>query len=73
MTVHDCVPAVVITTRGLDTTQLAAVTAMMTTLTTQGPYADETPQELSGGWNDRAAALRVSISPAPGAWRSFSA
>ncbi|PPI25603.1 MULTISPECIES: acyl-CoA carboxylase subunit epsilon [unclassified Rathayibacter] len=72
MTASESSPAVVISTPGLDAAEIAAVTAVVTALTSRTEPEPETPQELSGGWNDRTAAVRRPLRPAPGAWRSFS-
>ncbi|QHC70887.1 acyl-CoA carboxylase subunit epsilon [Rathayibacter sp. VKM Ac-2801] len=72
MTASDSAPAVVISTPGLDAAEIAAVTAVVTALTSRTEAEPETPRELSGGWSDRAAAVRRPLRPAPGAWRSFS-
>lgn len=71
MTTQDSSPSVVITTPGLDARQIAAVTAVVTALAAQAPSLPEVPTEVSGGWSDRAAAVRRPLHPAPGAWRSF--
>ncbi|MBF4461872.1 MULTISPECIES: acyl-CoA carboxylase epsilon subunit [unclassified Rathayibacter] len=69
----DSAPAVIIRTPGLDARQLAAVTAVVSAVVAHGEPASEAPPEPHGGWNDRAAAVRSPLHPAPGAWRSFSA
>jgi len=65
-------PSVVITTPGLDAREIAAVTAVVTALAAQSHPVAEVPVVPSGGWSDRAAAVRSPLRPAPGAWRSFS-
>lgn len=65
-------PDVVISTPGLDARQIAAVTAVVTALANRAPAQPEVPVEASGGWSDRASAVRARLHPAPGAWRSFS-
>lgn len=71
MIVNDPVPAVVVSTPGLDARQIAAITAVVAALTAQAPAAVTAPDESSGGWNDRAQAVRTPLRPALGAWRSF--
>jgi glutamine synthetase len=72
MTSSESAPAVVISTPGLDARQIAAVTAVVTALSSRTAAEPETPVVLSGGWNDRAAVVRTPLRPAAGAWRSFS-
>ncbi|KZX20823.1 acyl-CoA carboxylase subunit epsilon [Rathayibacter tanaceti] len=72
MTASDSEPAVVISTPGLDARQIAAITAVVTALASRTSTEPGTPREPSGGWNDRASALRSPLRPAAGAWRSFS-
>lgn len=71
MSAPDSAPAVVISTPGLDARQIAAVTAVVTALAAQTHSEPEVPVEPSGGWSDRAAAVRAPHHAAPGAWRSF--
>lgn len=71
MTAQDSAPAVVISTPGLDAREIAAVTAVVTALAARTQSRPEVPVEPSGGWNDRAAAVRSPLHAAPGAWRSF--
>ncbi|ROQ51936.1 acyl-CoA carboxylase epsilon subunit-like protein [Rathayibacter sp. PhB152] len=72
MSAADSAPTVVITSPGLDAREIAAVTAVVTALAAQSHPVAEVPVVPSGGWSDRAAAVRAPLQPAPGAWRSFS-
>ncbi|AND17072.1 hypothetical protein C5C18_02750 [Rathayibacter tritici] len=72
MVATESAPAVVISTPGLGTADIAAITAVVAALASRTEAEPETPRELSGGWNDRASAVRSPLRPASGAWRSFS-
>ncbi|AZZ49361.1 acyl-CoA dehydrogenase [Rathayibacter rathayi] len=72
MVAIESAPAVVISTPGLGAAEIAAVTAVVTAVASRSETEPETPREFSGGWNDRAGAVRSPLRPALGAWRSFS-
>jgi hypothetical protein len=66
-------PQLVFHTGNLDETEIAAITAVLTSVVQQQAAADAAPRptEAPSAWQRSQRSMRATLTPVPGTWRTF--